>query len=135
MWEEGLMLRVNSREASAQILAFPGQPTKKNTREVHRFTPRDRITAHDRASAISAAGYARIAFEPPEPDGCGEFLLVYGRDSKWASWGIGCGQDGLTLWKTACGTTVGIYETLAEALDNLTAQPQASRALSGFIAG
>ncbi len=108
--------------ASAKILAFPGHVVGNSVRHVHRFTPRDRIMALSWADAISAAGYARMAFEPAEADGGGEFLLVYGRDSDWASWGIGCGQDGLTLWKTACGTTVGVYPTLAEALGHLTAQ-------------
>jgi hypothetical protein len=75
------------------------------------------------AETIFDAGYSRMVFEKPGAgsDETGEFLLVYSPNSAWASWGIGCGEDGLTLWKSACGTTIGTFATLREALDRLSA--------------
>lgn len=109
---------------SAEILAFPGQRAPRHAPTARRFSLRDRIVALNWAETVFASGFARMVFEQPA-DGCGaedgEFLLVYGRNSGWASWGIGCAEDGLMLWKSACGTTVGTFATLAEALDRLAA--------------
>ena len=83
---------------------------------------RDRFLPSLRAVAeqISASGYARVVFEEPDHGSdTGEFMLVYQRNSNWASWGIGCGEGGLMLWKSACGTTIGTFATLREALDRL----------------
>ena len=107
---------------TAEILVFPGNGSRFEIRQIYRFSARDRIVALHWAEQISAAGFSKMVFEKPGPgstEATGEFLLVYGRDSGWASWGIGCGEDGLTLWKSACGTTIGIFATMREALDRL----------------
>lgn len=89
---------------------------------VSRFSTRDRITALDWAQAAQRLGYTRVVFEAAEDLGetnTGEFLLVYAEGAPWASWGIGCGDEGMTLWHSARGTTIGRFATLAEALGRI----------------
>ncbi len=64
-------------------------------------------------------GFTRIVFDSAsersghEP---GDYILIYGRDASWASWGIGFTESRLTLWNAATGVTIGSYTTMAETL-------------------
>ncbi|MDR3525164.1 MAG: hypothetical protein P4L66_13800 [Acetobacteraceae bacterium] len=84
---------------------------------------RDRVTVHDWMIRV-AATYGRVLVERAEGLGHaepGEYLLIYRRDSVWASWGIGCGIDGYVLWESIRGATVGIFPTLHTALAEIIA--------------
>jgi hypothetical protein len=90
----------------------------------NRFSMRDRIEALRWAEAARASGYTRVVLdtcaEALEPD-LGDFMLVYRRDSNWASWGVGCVAEGFMLWSPATGVTVGGFSTLAAALEKILA--------------
>ncbi len=106
------------------VLAFPTRALGQGARMVHRFSMRDRITALDWACSDQSVGHSRLVFEAAEDIGdseTGEFLLVYADGAAWASWGIGCGALGMTLWHSARGTTIGRFDTLSEALDRIHA--------------
>jgi hypothetical protein len=102
------------------ILAFPA-PARPIA---NRFSMRDRIEALRWAEAARASGYARVVLdtcaEALEPE-LGDFLLVYRRNAAWASWGVGCVEDGFMLWTSATGATVGRFATLTAALEKILA--------------
>ena len=52
-----------------------------------------------------------------------EYMLIYRRDIQWAQWGIACGRDGYEVWHATRGTTLGVYPQLAEAFEQILAQP------------
>ncbi len=101
-------------EGSAVVLPFRPVPRLHN-----RFTPRDRSEALLWTQEAGLHGYTDILFESAgegaghEP---GDYMLVYARDTKWASWGIASHADGLTLWNTASGITVGIFTSMRRTL-------------------
>lgn len=83
---------------------------------------RDRMAALDWAEKARVLGITRLVVEAPDDrglDDSGEFILIYERSTLWASWGIGFDHLGMILWRSACGTTIGYYETLPEALATL----------------
>jgi len=89
-----------------------------------RFSLRDRVTVHDWMLRVAGI-YGRMLVERADGLGHaepGDYLLIYRRDSAWASWGIGCGIDGYLLWETIRGATVGIFPTLHTALAEIIAQ-------------
>lgn len=88
-----------------------------------RFSIVDRMAAQAWASSPLGLGYSRLAFEPAAPgEGAqsGEFLLIYARDCAWSSWGIGCDDDGLTLWHAPRGKTIGRFRTMRDALGRIS---------------
>ncbi len=92
----------------------------------HLFSVRDRILAHSWISDASSKGYGKLVFahaDGPSHAEPGEYLLVYRRDVAWAQWGIGCRQDGYTLWHATRGTTMGFFARLQLAFDAILAQP------------
>ena len=87
--------------------------------------PPDRLSVVDRIAALrwsersTQHGYSRIEFDrASEGSGHapGDFMLIYPRGGVWARWGIGCGPDGLMLWNTANGVTVGTFSSMVETL-------------------
>ena len=100
------------------VLAFSRFPAVKRCVTVHRFSMRERILALEWAEASRALGFSRLMIEPAEECGDGEireFLLIYTDDPSWASWGVACGADGLTVWQSAWGNTIGVFESLRAA--------------------
>jgi hypothetical protein len=94
--------------------------------ECHRFSVRDRILAHRWVTEASSSGYGRLVFAsaegPSQPEPC-EYLLIYRRDVPWAQWGVACRHAGYEVWHTTRGTTLGVFGSLKEALDQVLAQP------------
>ena len=82
----------------------------------------DRLAVHAWTVESGAAEFGRISFEKADglsQPGPREYMLFYGRNSVWASWGIGCVRDGYMLWQANRGITIGRYKTLRQALDEL----------------
>lgn len=107
---------------TAQLIAFPGIRGVRGARTTSRFSMRDRIMALDWSDAVRPLGFTKLVFEDAGDFGdneTGEFVLIYEKCASWASWGIGYGERGMTLWRSACGTTMGQYATLGEALSAL----------------
>jgi hypothetical protein len=104
------------------VIAFP--PPMRPI--ANRLSMRDRIEALRWADIARASGYTRVVLdtcaEATEPD-LGDFLLVYRRDAAWASWGVGCVEDGFMLWSPGTGATVGRFTTLAAALEKILTLP------------
>ena len=115
------LIAVGADRASS-VVAFPGMGQFFASGLVHRFTMRDRITVLDWAASAQCLGLTRVVFEAAEDLGdseTGEFLLIYPAGGAWASWGIACGERGLTLWHSARGTTIGLFDTMGEALNRI----------------
>ena len=102
------------------VIAFPPPARPVG----NRLSMRDRIEALRWADAARAFGYTRVVLEsgaePREPE-LGDFLLAYWRDASWATWGVGCVEDGFMLWRPATGATVGRFATLRAALEKILA--------------
>ena len=126
--------RSGMRAGTARVIAFPGVTIGSARlapadRPDHRFSIRDRIVALDWAEQALSLGLTRLTFEAAadlggeeiDGDEPGEFILIYAGGAAWASWGIGCGADGMTLWHSPRGKTIGRFATLREALDQVTA--------------
>jgi hypothetical protein len=100
------------------VLVFGRFPAVQRCVTVHRFSVRERILALEWAEASRALGFSRLMIEPAAECGDGEireFMLIYTGDTSWASWGVGCGADGLTVWQSAWGNTIGVFESLRAA--------------------
>ena len=109
---------MNAPARNAVVIPFP-VPTRPVG---NRFSMRDRMAALRWADTAREAGYTRVVLDTSgeefEPH-LGDFLLAYRRDAIWASWGVGCIDDGFMLWCPATGVTVGNYPTLIAALDKI----------------
>jgi len=106
--------------ANCEVLAFDRFAATRRCVTVHRFSVRERILALEWAEASRALGFSRLMIEPAAECDDGEvreFLLIYTDDQSWASWGIACGADGLTVWQSAWGTTIGVFQSLRKAFD------------------
>ena len=90
----------------------------------NRLSVRDRIEALRWADTAHRFGYTRVVLdtsaEQLEPE-LGDFLLAYRCNANWASWGVGCVDDGFMLWCPATGATVGQFATLRAALEKIQA--------------
>lgn len=116
----------------AEFLRQPVGPTLVNFVSVkrerveasaYRFSIVDRMAAHSWTESARQLGYTKLVFEPAaQIDGApsGEFLLVYARDCAWSSWGVGCDSDGLTLWHSPRGKTIGRFRCMQDALDKIS---------------
>jgi hypothetical protein len=99
---------------SATVLPFA-----RPVRAFNRFSMRDRMEALQWAETARSHGYTRLVFDTAcessghEP---GDFIMIYERDGVWASWGIGCGTEDLTLWRPSNGQTIGTFPTMRTAL-------------------
>jgi hypothetical protein len=105
---------------TCQVLDFDRFAAAKRCVSVHRFSMRERILAIEWAEASRTLGFSRLMIEPAAECDDGEireFLLIYSFDHSWASWGIACGADGLTVWQSARGTTIGVFQSLRAAFD------------------
>jgi hypothetical protein len=105
-----------------KVLAFPGSLRAPVPAAANRFSMKDRMTAYSWAEDARSLGYSRLVFEPAaEIDGvqAGEFLLIYGQNASWSAWGVGCDTDGLTLWHSPRGTTIGRFQSMHEALSRI----------------
>ncbi len=110
----------NAPAGNSVVVRFP-QPARP---VANRLSMRDRIEALSWADTIQRFGYTRVVLDTTAPERdpeLGDFLLVYRRDVPWASWGVGCVEDGFMLWRPATGATVACYPTLRGALDNIVA--------------
>lgn len=109
-----------SPAGNSVVVRFPA-PTRP---VANRLSMRDRIEALSWADSIHQFGYTRVVFDTSaqefDPE-LGDFLLVYRRDVPWASWGVGCVEDGYMLWRPATGATVAWFPTLRGALENIVA--------------
>ena len=97
------------------VLAFGRFSAANRSTPVHRFSMRERMIALEWAQTSRRLGFSRLTIEPAAECGDGEvceFLLIYTKDFSWATWGIGCGADGLTVWQAAWGNTVGVFQSL-----------------------
>ena len=116
--------RVSRLPMQGLIVAFPGPREAVGRRAVDGFNMRDRIAALAWVERARAIGFTRLVFEEAgrtiEED-FGPFIMIYESCASWASWGVGCAGRGYTLWRSACGTTMGVYESLSAALDALAA--------------
>lgn len=102
-----------------RIVAFPSGSAELRLKRVHRFSMRDRITAHEWSKSAEILGYSKVLFELADEGHdieAGEFLSIYAAGEPWASWGIGCVPTGMMLWHSARGTTIGQFDTLRDAL-------------------
>lgn len=111
---------------SSQVLAFPGQPDRLARSAAPSFVP-PRFTAADRLALVAwqnggASGYARLLIEDGRlgtlPD-CGAYALIYRPGTLWASWGLARRQGaapGIMAWRCSTGATLGLYDTMDEAL-------------------
>lgn len=107
-----------------KVIAFPRKIDARSRQTVTLFSMRDRICALAWAEIARPRGITRLVFEAAgdfDDADAGEFILIYERSASWASWGIGSGPLGMTLWRSACGTTIGQFKTLPEALETLLA--------------
>jgi hypothetical protein len=111
-------MSIPARDSVVVRFPAPARPV------ANRLSMRDRIEALSWADDIRQFGYTRIVFDTSaqelDPE-LGDFLLVYRRDAKWATWGVGCVEDRFMLWRPATGATVGWFPTLRDALDNILA--------------
>jgi hypothetical protein len=102
------------------VIAFP-PPARPAP---NRLSMRERIEAMRWAEMARGFGYTRVVLESCvealEPD-LGDYVMVYRRDASWASWGVGCVDDGFMLWRPETGVTVGLFATLRAALENILA--------------
>jgi len=102
------------------VVQFPASARQA----ANRLSARDRIEALSWADTVRQFGYTRVVLDTSAPDldpDLGDFLLVYRRDAPWASWGVGCVEDGFMLWRPASGATIGWFPTLRGALENILA--------------
>jgi len=110
----------NAPASNSVVVRFPTPPRPA----ANRLSMRDRIEALSWAETIRQLGYTRVVFDTSAPEldpELGDFLLVYRRDAPWASWGVGCIEDGFMLWRPATGATIGWFPTLRGALENILA--------------
>ena len=101
------------------VLPFHREPPAGRLLPAHRFSVRDRICAVQWADSARSLGFTRMAIEPATESDDGEsaeFLLIYAHGNSWATWGVACSAAGLVLWRSARGTTIGLFETLSAAL-------------------
>ena len=118
--------RLNCFESTwkpSRVIAFPTSlpiaSAAKPHAKIYRFSMRDRMTAHDWAESVRCHGVRRVVFEAAGNFGDGEsceFMLIYQHSGSWASWGVGCDESGFMMWRTACGTTLGQFSSLRDAL-------------------
>lgn len=97
---------------SAIILPFRARPANRMTRQ-------DRYDAIDWAERARKIGYTRIAFDSSGDDDdpeLGDFLLIYGHDTMWHSWGVGRRGGKFEVWRAADGRTVTTESTIRTAL-------------------
>jgi hypothetical protein len=130
-WQEKPMTAADRLKRLAQFQSQPKHETVVDFSSVkreraaggaNRFSIVDRMTAHSWAESAHELGYSRLVFEPAAHiDGApeGEFLLIYARDCAWSTWGVGCDEDGLTLWHAPRGKTIGRFRTMHEALEQI----------------
>lgn len=113
-----------------KVIPFPVKAEIQTSQAITLFSMSDKMAALNWAEKARLLGVTHISFEASDnygDDDTGEFIMVYERASRWASWGIGCSTLGMTLWRSACGTTIGQFETLPKALEilsGLVAQPK-----------
>jgi hypothetical protein len=110
--------------AQPKVLSFSAIKRDRVEATVRRFSIVDRMAALAWAESAHSLGYTRLVFEPAAHiDGApaGEFLLIYARDCAWSSWGVGCDNDGLTLWHAPRGKTIGRFRDMHDALDKIRA--------------
>jgi hypothetical protein len=104
------------------VVDFSSLKRLRTAVSTNRFSIVDRMTAHSWAESAQTLGYTRLVFEPAaQIDGLpsGEFLLIYAQDCAWSTWGVGCDEDGLTLWHAPRGKTIGRFSTMHEALEQI----------------
>eukprot|EP01037_Dinobryon_pediforme_P001818 gene1818-1848_t len=106
------------------VVDFSSVKRQRSAGMANRFSIVDRMTADSWTEAARKLGYTRMVFEPAaQIDGLpsGEFLLIYAQDCAWSTWGVGCDDDGLTLWHAPRGKTIGRFPTMHEALEQIAA--------------
>lgn len=106
------------------VVPFPDPHDAAVRRGAGGFSTRDRIAALAWVERVRTIGFSRLVFEAAEQtaeEDWGAFILIYESSAAWASWGVGCAGRGYTLWRSACGTTMGVYDSLSAALDALAA--------------
>ena len=103
------------------VIAFP--PSARPN--ANRLSTRDRIEALRWAELARTFGYTRVIVESCaealQPD-LGDYVMVYRPDASWASWGVGCVDDGFMLWRPETGATIGHFATLGAALETILAR-------------
>lgn len=105
-----------------KVLSFSAVKRDRADVAIRRFSIVDRMAALAWGESAQSLGYTKLVFEPAAHiDGApaGEFLLIYARDCAWSSWGIGCDNDGLTLWHAPRGKTIGRFQDMQQALDKI----------------
>ena len=113
-------MSVTTATTDAEIIQFP-TPTRRNC---NRMSVRDRIEALRWSDVAAELGYSRVLIDTSEhEDGLelGDFMLVYRQGTNWASWGVGCTQEGFMLWHPQTGETIAHFPTLTEALRRIQA--------------
>jgi hypothetical protein len=91
---------------------------------LHRLTTRDRIAVAVWGERSERHGYRRVlvvsgerSVRPEDAD----YALVYAGDEPWARWGLSRCVGGIAVWHCASGEDMGVYATMAEALESLPA--------------
>lgn len=110
----------------SQVLAFPSQTDRMAHPAAFGFVP-PRFTTADRLALAAwqnggASGYVRLLIEDGRPGtlpDCGAYALIYRPGTPWASWGLTRrpgAAPGIMAWRCSTGATLGLYDTMDEAL-------------------
>lgn len=123
------MSRRRHREAASKeqpskgvIIPFPVHLVMQRT-----FSHRDHFALRQWVTGAAAreAGIGDIVVESWQTDDAPPVLcdnaMVYLQGDEWSTWSLTRSVRRYSVWKTAMGGTLGIFETIEEALDFVTA--------------
>jgi len=102
-----------SAPTTAMIMPFPTPKPRPN-----RLTVADLQDAEDWASGLSKLWCKLVVYESPAHDEeIGDFISIYKLGQSWASWGVARRGGSIVLWRADCGSDLGIFSRMRDALD------------------
>jgi len=95
------------------VIPFPGPKPRPN-----RLAIADIQEAEEWAGGLSRLWCKLVIYESPaEDEEIGDFISIYKLGQSWASWGAARRGRNVVLWRADCGSDLGIFSRMRDALD------------------